>query len=198
MAFNYNLSLMNKCEYLSKNYVCENNSEDTIKDILSLIINSKIIIRTNHKRIIIDPIFIEAYVARDTEDTCTTNNPCHGNYMQLNRYLKLYYHRKGRGGVDLVLAKSNNVYFSILLKCCKINGEVCSQIQVANKLKRLFINENSDCSLTFKTNSITNYCKRINVNGNNYEFAAYINNECIRKNNLSPNYIYKKLRENNI
>ena len=47
--------------------------------------------------------------------------------MQKNRFGRLYFHRRGYGGLDLCLSDSEDAYLSFLLKACLLNGSFRTQ-----------------------------------------------------------------------
>lgn len=48
----------------------------------------------------------------------------HFSEKQKNRHYKFYVHEKGRGGCDLVISESDNVYYSYLIRSVVIDGEL--------------------------------------------------------------------------
>jgi hypothetical protein len=48
----------------------------------------------------------------------------HCSKKQANRHYKFYVHEKGRGGCDLVISESDNVYYSYLIRSIVIGGEL--------------------------------------------------------------------------
>lgn len=48
----------------------------------------------------------------------------HRSDNQKNRHYKFYVHEKGRGGCDLVISDSDNVYYSYLIRSVVIGGEL--------------------------------------------------------------------------
>lgn len=48
----------------------------------------------------------------------------HRSDNQMNRHYKFYVHEKGRGGCDLVISESDNVYYSYLIRSVVIDGEL--------------------------------------------------------------------------
>lgn len=55
--------------------------------------------------------------------------------MQAGRFGKLYFHRKGTGGVDICLSDSNDYALCCTLKAAVVNGEECwSPLKVRNRI----------------------------------------------------------------
>lgn len=73
---------------------------------------------------VIEPLWVEAYYFRaDAFPDCNT----HRSDRQRDRFGKLYFHRRGYGGVDLCLSDSDRWYLSFLLKATLVNGQFRTQ-----------------------------------------------------------------------
>ena len=73
---------------------------------------------------VIEPLWVEAYYFRDPGFLdCNT----HRSDWQKNRFGRLYFHRRGYGGLDLCLSDSNRWYLSFLLKATLVNGQFRTQ-----------------------------------------------------------------------
>ena len=73
---------------------------------------------------VIEPLWVEAYYFRvDSFPDLNT----HRSDRQRNRFGKLYFHRRGYGGVDLCLSDSDRWYLSFLLKATLVNGRFRTQ-----------------------------------------------------------------------
>ena len=68
---------------------------------------------------VMEPLWVEAYYFR--ADPFLDLNT-HRSNRQKNRFGKLYFHRRGYGGVDLCLSDSPEWYLSFLLKAALVNG----------------------------------------------------------------------------
>ena len=68
---------------------------------------------------VIEPLWVEAYYFR--EDSFPDLNT-HSSDRQRNRFGRLYFHRRGYGGVDLCLSDSDRWYLSFLLKAGLVDG----------------------------------------------------------------------------
>ena len=73
---------------------------------------------------VIEPLWVEAYYFR--ADSFPDLN-IHRSPLQKNRFGKLYFHRRGYGGLDLCLSDSEELYLSFLLKACLLNGSFQTQ-----------------------------------------------------------------------
>lgn len=62
------------------------------------------------------------------------------NHFNFNKF---YFHKKGRGGVDVCLSKGDYC-LSFLIKVALINGKVYKQIDIYNKLKKESIDNTKD------------------------------------------------------
>lgn len=60
-----------------------------------------------------------------------------------NHFNRFYFHKKGRGGVDVCLSKKDYC-LSFLIKVALINGKVYKQIDIYNKLIKESIDNNKD------------------------------------------------------
>lgn len=67
----------------------------------------------------IKPLWVEAYYRNDSN---FTDQNTHGVDKQKNRFGKLYFHEKGRGGVDICLS-CGSYYFSLLIKISLVSNE---------------------------------------------------------------------------
>ena len=68
---------------------------------------------------VIEPLWVEAYYFR--ADSFPDLNT-HRSDRQRNRFGRLYFHRRGYGGVDLCLSDSDRWYLSFLLKATLVDG----------------------------------------------------------------------------
>lgn len=67
--------------------------------------------------LIIEPLWVEAYYyGQKTFPDCNT----HRSDKQKNRFNQVYFHEKGRGGLDVCLSLKDSYYLSILLKATLI------------------------------------------------------------------------------
>ena len=68
---------------------------------------------------VIQPLWVEAYYFRADffPDLNTHRSP-----LQKNRFGRLYFHRRGYGGLDLCLSDSEDAWLSFLLKASLVNG----------------------------------------------------------------------------
>lgn len=83
------------------------------------------------ENITIEPLWVEAYYYNIKHfPDCTT----HRNDLQKNRFGQLYFHRKGRGGLDICLSTSQDYYLSFLLKATLINGKFNTQTGICSVL----------------------------------------------------------------
>lgn len=75
--------------------------------------------------ITIEPLWVETYYY--DQKTFPDRNT-HMSDKQRNRFGQLYFHEKGRGGLDICLSHDNSYYLSILLKATLIyrNGDSCA------------------------------------------------------------------------
>lgn len=90
----------------------------------------------------IQPLLVEAYYYTEKfQDDNSHNEP-----EQRNHYGKLYFHKRGRGGVDICLSKGEYA-LSFLLKCSYVNGIICKQISLYDTLKD---SETTECVLSPK------------------------------------------------
>ena len=80
--------------------------------------------------VVIEPLLVEAYYCKDTSGEFVDCN-CHQNSKQkgANRFGKLYFHKIGRGGVDICLPL-DEYYLSFLIKVAKIGTETNQQIEI--------------------------------------------------------------------
>ncbi len=112
----------------------------------------------------IQPLLVEAYYYVDKfPDDNSHNEP-----EQRNHYGKLYFHKKGRGGVDICLSKGEYA-LSFLLKCSCVNGVICKQISLYDTLKG---NETTECVLSPKMpihNDPVVFVPRKNVKENTFK-----------------------------
>ena len=85
----------------------------------------------------VEPLLVEAYYYKDTNHEFMDCS-CHRNPRQkgADRFGKLYFHKLGRGGVDICLSLKE-YYLSFLIKVAKINGKVSRQIDVRDKLRHI-------------------------------------------------------------
>lgn len=61
-----------------------------------------------------------------------------------NNFNRFYFHKKGRGGVDVCLSSKKDYCLSFLIKVALINGKVYKQIDIYNKLIKESIDNNKD------------------------------------------------------
>ena len=107
--------------------------------------------------IIIEPLWVEAYYY---DKRCFPDCNTHLNDLQRDRCGQLYFHRKGRGGLDICLSTSKDYYLSFLLKATLINSKFCTQTGIWSVLTE---NEKTKSELEsagnvlFKRNSALNY-----------------------------------------
>ena len=67
--------------------------------------------------VLIEPMLVESYYFR--KDVFEDEN-CHQNEEQKNHFGEFYFHKKGRGGVDICLSQSEDYYLSFLIKNARI------------------------------------------------------------------------------
>lgn len=112
----------------------------------------------------IEPLLVEAYYYTDKFQ----DDNSHNETEQRNHYGKLYFHKNGRGGVDICLSRGEYA-LSFLLKCSCVNGVICKQISLYDTLKG---NETTECVL-FPKRSIHNdpivFAPRKNVKENKFK-----------------------------
>lgn len=108
-----------------------------LKEIGAKLINEYVIQVGN---LTIEPLLVEAYYyhADKFQDDNSHNEP-----EQRNHFGKLYFHKQGRGGVDICLSEGEYA-LSFLLKCSRVNGVICKQISLYDTLKG---NETTECVL---------------------------------------------------
>lgn len=78
----------------------------------------------------IQPLLVEAYYFADEFQ----DDNLHGEPEQRNNWGKLYFHKKGRGGVDICLSNKEEYALSFLIKCACVNGVICTQISLYDTL----------------------------------------------------------------
>lgn len=86
--------------------------------------------------VVVEPLLVEAYYCKDTSGEFVDDN-CHQNAKQkgANRFGKLYFHKTGRGGVDICLPL-DEYYLSFLIKVAKIGKEVKRQVKIPSELRQ--------------------------------------------------------------
>lgn len=80
---------------------------------------------------VIEPLWVEAYYFREG---FFPDRNTHRSDWQKNRFGRLYFHRRGYGGVDLCLSDSPEWYLSFLLKAALVNGVFRTQKGVLSLL----------------------------------------------------------------
>ena len=159
--------LREMCEHICNDFSSENDKGflGVAQKINDYLLNATIKVGN----INIEPLWVETYF--DVKESEEHNS--HTNDLQRNRFGRLYFHRKGRGGMDFVLS-TNDKYFSVLIKAACIEGNGYSQIYVKKKLEELEVKD--DLNFTTKRNSYNaaKHLSRVNVKyRESLELAAY-------------------------
>ena len=179
-------ALKKRCDFVCSNFQCETDVgfEKAAQEINLILLASRLQV----KGIEIEPLWIETYFGTDE---CPGSS--HHREEQRDRFCKYYYHTYGRGGVDLVLSTDKKIYFSVLLKACRINGQVYSQIKLKDYLKGKQIPEDSPVEIKVGHEAVQQIKngQRVNVKKNpNLELASYlVFGEGPHSNNME--YVYR-------
>ena len=80
------------------------------------------------------PLWVEAYYYHPEKFMDTS---CHQSEMQKNRYGKLYFHKRGYGGIDLCLSRGDYC-LSWLIKYSFFGDTFCSQIVLRRRLECVY------------------------------------------------------------
>ncbi len=86
----------------------------------------------------IEPLLVEAYYYNCDKAHAFLDENCHRHPEQkgLEHFKRLYFHKKGYGGVDLCLSRGE-YYLSFLLKCCRTADQaICRQTALRDLLFR--------------------------------------------------------------
>ena len=81
---------------------------------------------------VVEPIQTEVYYYNEK---FFRDDNTHRKDKQRGHFGELYFHERGRGGVDIVLSNSKEFYLSLLLKTTKIGDNFFSQIDLKNMIK---------------------------------------------------------------
>ena len=163
--------LKEKCDAICSRYSKEEDPgfvEDA-QEVQDLVLHSII----NINGIEVEPLWVETYLG-----TKAVPGNSHCKQKQMNRFGKLYFHKKGRGGVDLVLSTNDEKYYSVLIKACRIGEAVYSQLKVRGLTKEMN-DETATVSLTEKkTVGVINHVERVRVaNNEGLQLASFLGKE---------------------